>query len=370
MDIDHPDHSRILTQGKLKLQIDQFSLYQKLCLESEELKSITIYHAAQNELEYLIKFNSTLLPIIQSALEKLSFTYLNLPQCYSYFATNISTSIPDELLTKILQSVYPCSSFNRLSKYPRCAFIHIPLTLIETNERLQAAQKSTNGIIIDLPSCPPIYLRPRRKKKRNHSLKSEIQYSNQINHQSFSQIVASNKNKSQSNQQQQMKIKMVSLEKRIADVETLNFKLQNQMESISSSMENKLSQIENSITNSNKSTNENIAQLVQQISLLTSNLAKTSSPIKNSEITQNQNKSNSKETLTQTPSSNTNSNQPSRSRSYTPTQKTNIPTQSTTNNLFQTGAALLEQTLTPKQRHNVIMHLKSKHPESFAFYNG
>ena len=216
--------------------------------------------------------------------------------------------------------------------------------------------------------APPSYLRPRRKKKRNHSLKSEIQYSNQINHQSFSQIVASNKNKSQSNQQQQMKFKMVSLEKRIADVETLNFKLQNQMESISSSMKNKLSQIENSITNSNKSTNENIAQLVQQISLLTSNLAKTSSP--NSEITQNQNKSNSKETLTQTPSSNTNSNQPSRSRSYTPTQKTNIPTQSTTNNLFQTGAALLEQTLTPKQRHNVIMHLKSKHPESFDFYNG
>ena len=139
-----------------------------------------------------------------------------------------------------------------------------PLTLIETNERLQAAQKSTNGIINDLPSCPPppIYLRPRRKKKRNHSLKSEIQYSNQINHQSFSQIAASNKNKSQSNQQQQMKIKMVSFEKRIADLETLNFKLQNQMESISSSMENKLSQIENSITNSNKSTNENIAQLV------------------------------------------------------------------------------------------------------------
>ena len=50
MDIDHPDHSCILTQGRLKLQIDQFSLYQKLCQESEELKSITIYHAAQNEL--------------------------------------------------------------------------------------------------------------------------------------------------------------------------------------------------------------------------------------------------------------------------------------------------------------------------------
>ena len=76
-------------------------------------------------------------------------------------------------------------------------------------------------------------------------------------------------------------------------------------------------------------------------------------------LTQNQNKSNTKETLTQSPLSNTNLNQPSRSRSYTPTQKTNIPTQSNTNNLFQTGYKLSpeQQTLTPKQKHNVMMRL-------------
>ena len=175
MEIDKPqtDYSYVSVK-QIKNQLDQLSFYEKLTDQDNTLSNIIIFPHRERP-DYVVKIPSLQLTQLQDILSKCQFQFEILPDLVYFFASNLPLNMNDQSIKKLLCKSYPKSTFSRLKKSPRCGFIGVPENLASSNDTFQAAQTSNEGIPFKLPSLPPIYLRPKRKKVKKRSQKTHPQ---------------------------------------------------------------------------------------------------------------------------------------------------------------------------------------------------
>lgn len=194
-----------------------------------------------------------------------------------YFVTNVPSEISDDSFKVLFNSVYPNSTFSRLMKSRQCGFVGIPKSIVDVDIKLQAAQKSDDGIAFILPSGAAIFLRP--KRKRVAAQKNKLAKKG-----SFSQatrIISDKPTIMNPNSENYSIERVAQLESKITELEKSNQELKlkqnvisQQLQLMGSNMDMKFTHMQNIIYSANKSMNNNLSALATQISNLTQLMAK------------------------------------------------------------------------------------------------
>lgn len=162
----------IITHGNQIKNIDQISFYQKLIANSHSLRCVKFYKSKQSLNEYCLKCPATLFPALATALDQLGIGYQKSQKMTHYFATNLPTSIDTSCLEILFGESFQGAKLTRLVKNERCGFLLIPDETVANHQTLIIASKNQDGTPVELPSCPLIYLRPRRKHASHSNTKN------------------------------------------------------------------------------------------------------------------------------------------------------------------------------------------------------
>jgi hypothetical protein len=187
----------------------------------------------------------------------------------------------DQSIKKLLCKSYPKSTFSRLKKSPRCGFIGVPENLASSNDTFQAAQTSNEGIPFKLPSLPPIYLRPKRKKVKKRSQKTHPQPHlqqqvfvrpawNKTNHNQTHPT-----NITQEDRISTLETQVVSIKSQIQNLTHTNSNLKNQINEVQNKVESMAINIEEkfgAIQNSHSDTNSEIKSLAKNMNLISESI--------------------------------------------------------------------------------------------------
>jgi len=145
--------------------------------------------------EHCIKVDEKFSQILAKNLGDLNIPHEICTPMTPFFATNLPL-MNHISFSKLIQEKYPGAKIQKRHKNPKTGILLIPSKIVSNNNNLQNALNSDDGTPIYVPSCPAIYLRPKKKKKKtpkakysNHKSKTK-----QTSSKSYASIVSSNQN--------------------------------------------------------------------------------------------------------------------------------------------------------------------------------
>ena len=140
------DFSYIITLNQTRKHHEQFSLYDKICAHNHELNQVIFYQTANIENEFCLKINSNLVDELSNVLNTLNIHHKQSPKITRFFARNLPPTLNAQEISKMICKKFPNSTLRRFKMTPKSGVINIPELLVNKNEILTKATKTTEGI--------------------------------------------------------------------------------------------------------------------------------------------------------------------------------------------------------------------------------